>query len=148
MTLGTYLMMLRNEKGLSQRELAERSGVSNAELSRIEAGKRQKPSPVILRAVANALSADYTDLMKIAGYIEETHEEDQFYELVFKDEETGEVVDVVRGVKEMFRKDAMWANVAYRVSHELSDDDRRVLTEMTLTYLKSKQKGKRNKGAT
>ncbi len=148
MTLGTYLMMLRNEKGLSQRELAERSGVSNTELSRIEAGKRQKPSPVILRAVANALSADYTDLMKIAGYIEETHEEDQFYELVFKDEETGEVVDVVRGVKEMFRKDAVWANVAYRVSHELSDDDRRVLTEMTLTYLKSKQKGKRKKGAT
>jgi Trp operon repressor len=89
--------------------------------------------------MAQALGVEYSDLMKLAGYIEEKHEEDKIFELVFKDDETGEVVDVVRGVKEMFRKDATWANVAYRVSHELSDDDRRVLTEMTLSYLKSKR---------
>ena len=139
MTLGAYLIQLRGEKGYSQRDLAEKCGVSAAEISRIESGKRQKPSPALLKSIASALSVEYSDLMKLAGYIEEKHEEDKIYELVFKDDETGEVVDVVRGVKEMFRKDATWANVAYRVSHELSDDDRRILTEMTLTYLNSKR---------
>ena len=139
MTLGTYLIQLRNEKGYSQRDVAEKCGVSAAEISRIESGKRRKPSPTLLKAMAQALGVEYSDLMKLAGYIEEKHEEDKIFELVFKDDETGEVVDVVRGVKEMFRKDATWANVAYRVSHELSDDDRRVLTEMTLSYLNSKR---------
>ena len=143
MTLGTYLIQLRGEKGYSQRDLAERCGVSAAEISRIESGKRQKPSPTLLKAMAQTLGIEYSDLMKLAGYIEEKHEEDKIYELVFKDDETGEVVDVIRGVKEMFRKDAAWANVAYRVSHELSDDDRRVLTEMTLSYLKTKRKKKK-----
>ncbi len=139
MTLGTYLIQLRSEKGYSQRDFAEKCGVSAAEISRIESGKRLKPSPTLLKAMAQALGVEYSDLMKLAGYIEEKHEEDKIFELVFKDDETGEVVDVVRGVKEMFRKDATWANVAYRVSHELSDDDRRVLTEMTLSYLNSKR---------
>ena len=139
MTLGTYLIQLRNEKGYSQRDLAEKCGVSGAEISRIESGKRQKPSPTMLKAMAQALGVEYSDLMKLAGYVEETHEEDKIFELVFKDDETGEIVDVVRGVKEMFRKDATWANVAYRVSHELNDEDRRILTEMTKAYLNSKR---------
>ncbi len=145
MTLGTYLIQLRNEKGYSQRDFAEKCGVSAAEISRIESGKRLKASPRLLKAMAQTLGVEYSDLMKLAGYIEEKHEEDKIFELVFKDDETGEVVDVVRGVKEMFRKDATWANVAYRVSHELSDDDRHVLTEMTLTYLKSKREAQKKR---
>ena len=145
MTLGTYLIQLRGEKGYSQRDLAEKCGVSAAEICRIESGKRQKPSVNLMKAMAKALDIEYSDLMKLAGYIEEKHEQDKIFELVFKDDETGEIVDVVRGVKEMFRKDATWANVAYRVSHELSDDDRRVLTEMTLTYLKSKREAQKKK---
>ena len=144
MTLGAYLIQLRNEKGYSQRDLAEKCGMSGAEISRIESGKRQKPSPTMLKAMAQALGVEYSDLMKLAGYVEEKHEEDKIFELVFKDDETGEIVDVVRGVKEMFRKDATWANVAYRVSHELNDEDRRILTEMTKAYLNSKRAG--NKG--
>ena len=139
MTLGAYLIQLRNEKNYSQRDLAEKCGVSGAEISRIESGKRQKPSPTMLKAMAQALGVEYSDLMKLAGYVEEKHEEDKIFELVFKDDETGEIVDVVRGVKEMFRKDATWANVAYRVSHELNDEDRRILTEMTKAYLNSKR---------
>ena len=73
--------------------------------------------------------------MQLAGYIEETHEEEDVLEQVFRDEQSGEIVDVVRGVKEMVRTDAAWANAAYRVSRELDDQDRRMLTEMTLTWL-------------
>lgn len=139
MTLGAYLIQLRNEKHLSQRDLAEKCGISAAEICRIESGKRQKPSPAMLKTIAEALGVEYTELMKMAGYIEEKHDADKIYELVFTDEETGEIVDVVRGVKEMFRKDETWANVAYRVSHELSDRDRQILTDMTLAYLKVKR---------
>ncbi|MFK4998677.1 helix-turn-helix domain-containing protein [Bacillus sp. N9] len=42
MSFGEYLKQLRKDKSISQRELAEKSGVSNAEISRIETGGRQK----------------------------------------------------------------------------------------------------------
>lgn len=139
MRLGDYLEQLRRERGYSQRDLAKHSGISCAEISRIESGKRQKPAPESLKALARALSVEYTDLMQLAGYIQEQREEDKIFELVFRDEESGEVVDVVRGVKEMFRKDETWANVAYRVSHELSEEDRKVLTQMTMAYLQTRR---------
>lgn len=142
MAIGNYLAQIRQERGLTQKELAEKCNVSPTEISRIESGKRMKPSPVILRDAAKALNIEYSDLMREAGYIEEQHDQDQIFELVFRDEETGEIVDVVRGVKEMFRKDETWANVAYRVSHELGDRDRRFLTDMAMAYLKTKREEK------
>ena len=42
--------------------------------------------------------------------------------------------------KEMFQKDATWANVAYRVSSELSDSDREILTGLAMTYLEKRRK--------
>lgn len=137
--IGSYIAQLRAEKKMSQRDLAEKSKISNTEISRIEAGKRNNPTPATLRALAEALNVEYSDLMKIAGYIEEVHENDKFYELVFKDE-SGEIVDVKRGVKDMFRKDEDWANVAYRVSRELTEEDRAILKDMALSFLKNKKK--------
>lgn len=137
--IGSYIAQLRAEKKMSQRDLAEKSKISNTEISRIEAGKRSNPTPATLRALAEALNVEYSDLMKIAGYIEEIHENDKFYELVFKDE-NGEVVDIKRGVKDMFRKDEDWANVAYRVSRDLTEEDRAILKDMALSFLKNKKK--------
>ena len=137
--IGTYISELRTEKKWSQRELAERSGISNTEISRLESGKRAKPTPATLRALADALQAEYRDLMKLAGYMEEVHDKDKFYELVFKDSD-GNVVDVRRGVKEMFRRDEEWANVAYRVSRELEDEDREILKGMAEKFLELKKK--------
>lgn len=137
--IGSYIADLRKEKNWSQRELSEKSGISNTEISRIEAGKRTNPTPSTLRALADALQVEYRDLMKLAGYIEEVHDKDKFYELVFKDSD-GNVVDVKRGVKEMFRRDEDWANVAYRVSRELSDADREILKDMAKKFLELKKK--------
>ncbi len=136
-SIGRYIADIRNEKGISQRELAEKSGISNTEVSRLENGKRINPSPATLKAIANALEISYADLMKAAGYIEEAHEEDKFYELVFRDANNA-IVDVVRGVKEMFRRDEDWANIAYRVTRELDEGDRAIIKDMTLSYLKNK----------
>lgn len=40
MTAGEYLRGIRKERKLSQRELAERSGISCVEISRIESSRR------------------------------------------------------------------------------------------------------------
>ena len=39
----------------------------------------------------------------------------------------------------MFSKDAAWANIAYRVSHELSDHDRQILMDMANVYLERRR---------
>ncbi|MDR7238770.1 helix-turn-helix domain-containing protein [Neobacillus drentensis] len=69
MSFGEYLKQLRKNMSISQRELAEKSGVSNAEISRIETGGRQKISPDVLRAIAPILEIPYEELMDKAGYI-------------------------------------------------------------------------------
>ena len=142
MDLGTYLIQARKDRGWSQRDLAARCKVSPAEICRVESGTRQKPSPAVLKAMADALVISYPYLMQLAGYIQETHEEEQSFEQVFRDDD-GHIVDVVRGVKEMFKTDAAWANAAFRVSRELSDEDREMLTEMTLTWLNRRRAERR-----
>ena len=54
--LGKFIREKRTEKGLSQRELAYAAGISNAEISRLEAGKRKASSPAVLKAIAKALN--------------------------------------------------------------------------------------------
>ena len=72
MALSDFLKKSRLEKGLSQRELADKSGISNSEISRIEAGERQLSSPVILKSLAFALNVPYTEFIIEAGYIEDS----------------------------------------------------------------------------
>jgi len=141
-SIGSFINLLRNEKGLSMRELSSISGVSTTAISRLEAGQRQHPSIETLKALSVALDVEYGDLMKAAGYIEEKTEQDGFYELVFRDEK-GDIVDVKRGVKEMFRRDAEWANIAFRVSRELTEDDRKMLGYIAEQFLILKRKDSR-----
>ncbi len=90
MSFGEYLKQLRKDKSISQRELAEKSGISNAEISRIETGGRQKISPDVLRAIAPILEVPYEELMDKAGYIsknasymiEHREAEERFIEIV------------------------------------------------------------------
>ena len=69
--LGSYVREKRNEKGMSQRELANASGISNAEISRLESGKRKASSPAVLKAIAKALNVPVETLLEKAGIIEE-----------------------------------------------------------------------------
>ena len=93
----------------------------------------------MLRAIADALVISYPYLMQLAGYMDEEDEtpvEDTGE--VFMDEE-GRIIDVPNGAREMLRRDTAWANAAYRVSRELSESDRQILTEMAFSFLKRKQ---------
>ncbi len=141
MELGSYLIRIRNERGLSQRDLAEQCGVSPAEISRLESGKRQKPSPTMLRAIADSMVISYPYLMQLAGYLEapEDGEKSPEPEAVFRDERTGRIVDISSGAREMVETDAAWANVAFRVSRELNERDRRKLTRLAMEYLRDEE---------
>lgn len=68
-TFGLYLKKQRKKKGLKLIELSELSGVSSAQISRIETGKRGMPKPDTLKKFSVALNLNYEDLMMRAGYL-------------------------------------------------------------------------------
>ncbi|TML42262.1 MAG: helix-turn-helix transcriptional regulator [Actinobacteria bacterium] len=53
-TASALLLLAREQAGLSQRELAERAGVTQSEIARIESGKREPSIPTIQRILAGA----------------------------------------------------------------------------------------------
>lgn len=67
-TLGTYLKSLREAKGLSLRDVEEKSGISNAFISQLESGKVKHPSPIKLYKLAETYGVPYEALMERAGY--------------------------------------------------------------------------------
>jgi len=70
MSLSEFIRTKRLEKDLSQRDLATAAGLSNAEISRIESGKRKSPSPAILKVIAKALNVTLDEIYEQAGIIE------------------------------------------------------------------------------
>src|SRR5919202_4779001 len=67
--LGALLREERRAAGLSQRDVAERTGVSDAYLSQVERG-RHEPSLRVLTAVASTLGVSLEALLARAGIIE------------------------------------------------------------------------------
>ncbi|MBB5144829.1 transcriptional regulator with XRE-family HTH domain [Cerasibacillus quisquiliarum] len=84
---GLYIRKLRKERNMTIRQLELYSGVSNSYLSQMENGKRGIPSPEIIKKLSNGLNVDYNELMKRAGYLEETESEQQEFENFIKDPE-------------------------------------------------------------
>jgi transcriptional regulator with XRE-family HTH domain len=64
--LGGFIRAQRLTAGLSLRDLAERTGVSNAYLSQIERGLHE-PSITVLRSIADALEVPLESLLTRAG---------------------------------------------------------------------------------
>ena len=65
--MGAYLKKLREDKGLSTREVYELSKVSNSYLSLVENGHR-RASAVVLKKLAPVYNVNYLDLYINAGY--------------------------------------------------------------------------------
>lgn len=66
--LGKTITQAREKLGISQRELARKSNMDCAEVSRIEAGKRLKPNILYLKGISETLGLSLVKLMKLAGY--------------------------------------------------------------------------------
>ncbi|AWI03477.1 helix-turn-helix domain-containing protein [Clostridium drakei] len=134
MKFGEFLKNLRKEKGLSQRQLADLCNISNTEISRIESGKRQKPSPNILKAIAPYLGISYGELMTKAGYIEETIDHEKYTELIFRTED-GEFADTLKMAKNIHNKDSELLTIMNRVTSELPIEDITAIKEFANFYL-------------
>ena len=68
MSLGSYLRMLRVQRGLTQRQIEARSGVSNPYISQLEQNRGARPSARILQALADCYDVDWLELMRLAGH--------------------------------------------------------------------------------
>ncbi len=67
---GIYLREKRLKKGFTISQLSLYSGVSTAQLSRIENGKRGAPKAENIQKIASALSVPYEEMMEAAGYVD------------------------------------------------------------------------------
>ena len=69
--IGVVLADLRTAKGFSLREVQDATGgaVANAYLSQLERQKIKKPSPDVLRSLAQVYGVPYETLMEKAGYL-------------------------------------------------------------------------------
>jgi len=55
---------LRDQRGLSQRELAAKAKVTGAYVAMLETGRRKNPSLAILQRLAKALDVPVTELLE------------------------------------------------------------------------------------
>jgi transcriptional regulator with XRE-family HTH domain len=60
----------RKNRGLSQRALAEKSGVSPATIYELETGRRPDPRPSTLRRLAHVLGVEVHDLLETSASLE------------------------------------------------------------------------------
>lgn len=65
--VGELIAEAREEKGLSQRQLAKVANISNAQLSKIESGEIEVPNPKMLRKITKYIDLNYNDLMYMIG---------------------------------------------------------------------------------
>lgn len=65
--IGEAIAKARENKGLSQRQLANAVGISNAELSKIESGEREIPNPKILKKISKHINLNYNDMLNMIG---------------------------------------------------------------------------------
>ena len=69
LSFGDSLRELRKEKGLSQKDLAERVGIDFTYLSKIETGNAAPPAEDTIRKLADVLRADADKLILLAGKV-------------------------------------------------------------------------------
>jgi HTH-type transcriptional regulator, competence development regulator len=65
---GDYFRKLREEKGLTLRDVERETQVSNAYLSQLESEKIKQPSPTTLHKLAGFYGVSYALLMEKVGY--------------------------------------------------------------------------------
>ncbi len=65
-TFGDRIRQLRQEAGLTQWDVADRTGVSNTYISALESGRKPAPPHVIVTALAACFQTDEAALWKVA----------------------------------------------------------------------------------
>ncbi len=73
-TMGAFLAELRRTRGLTFRDLEEKTGISNGYLNLLEHDRIRRPSPEVLFKLANFFGVPFSSLMKLAGHPTEATE--------------------------------------------------------------------------
>lgn len=141
MNFGDYLKDRRKEIGLSQRQLSELSGVSNTEISRLESGYRQNPSPKILKAIAPYLGVSYSDLLKEAGYIDESIDEEALSLNIQKATDIN-LSPIFNDLKDVQNID--FIKLMIKASKDLPEEDLQVIKDLTNLLLSKQPKEFKN----
>lgn len=68
--LGKMLKSAREQLGFSAREVADRSGMADSNVLRLEQGAIANPRPETLRSLADVLQLELADLYATAGYVQ------------------------------------------------------------------------------
>lgn len=145
MNLGDYLRDLRKKKDWSQRDLAYASGISNAEISRIEAGKRKDPSPLVLTKLAKALGVSDTEMLAAAGILSEELLNTPISKLPEPAPETKEkVADIIEKhandrIDDLEPKFYAAASDKFSLPHDLTDDELKEIMRY-VDFVKSQRK--------
>jgi len=74
---GDFLRKVRESKGVSVMQLAERTNLSRTEIYRLEKGERVNPSAPVLKAIALALNTPLSDFLEAGGFELEMPTEDK-----------------------------------------------------------------------
>lgn len=69
--LNETIKILRESRGISQRELARRINVNNAVIARIESGETKKPSFQLLKSLSREFKIELYSLLKAANYTDD-----------------------------------------------------------------------------
>ena len=64
---GEYLRRLREERGLTQEQLAERAGLSSNAIAALESGRRQRPYPSTMQALSDVLGLSEGERTQLVG---------------------------------------------------------------------------------
>ncbi len=75
MSLGRNLKELRQKQSLNQKDLSDRSGVSQATISRIETGRVRRPGSLALKSLADALGISTDSLVDDAAHLARVHKD-------------------------------------------------------------------------
>lgn len=110
-TLASKIIKLRREAGISSKELAERSGMSTASISKIENGRQVNLSLITSRQIADGLNLTLKDFLDKIGFLEE-HEQLPAFRLIgqalrgdgFSQEMVEEILGYAEYLKEKNRK--------------------------------------------
>jgi len=108
MTLGKYIAIKRQEKGLSQRELAKDTKVSHSTISRIEKDDGISPDNATLKALATRLGLDYNYLLALNNSIDDEPEIRVIQRAAKKmtDEEKDRMLQILKlSFKDLFEED-------------------------------------------